>query len=509
MSAWGDFVESVIANDDVIVYYSGHGAEVNGSNYVVPIDAPGPSSIHNTIALRGALISLSDMMDEIASRAVNVSIWLLDACRDDPFAIVGGKSLSGSGGMNPQFRGNGGVFIFYAASRNQTAIDRLDSDPTTEKLNSLFTRVLFKFMDSEPSIRSVDLAEDVKLSVIERAKHAQRPAFYDELEVPFCFKACQAAVAGDLTIRTSAADVRVQSAALADAAKVVLGLGSSKGLGSSVIPTPTLSHSLSNAVVQEAVKSAPAGLSSVASAQIADALSGNVVFLGRESTSQSCKDSDASDRYPFGCNVLMNAIALDNSLFSKDYHPTTDVNVRLSAPVFSDSSGLRLACVAGRLSPRDSVKFKGIVTLVDSSKGAAPADKLYYAALDGPQRGCLTADRQGSKERAAITIAPVINAPVHQETNGSCSPPMIGVGNSNISCSGKRPILDATRNGMRGNSGTTAGESANPGACEREAEELDRIRANPDRSHAERFARTVTCDALKPQAARLLESFTE
>ncbi len=44
------------------------------------------------------------------------------------------------------------------------------------------------------------------------------------------------------------------------------------------------------------------------------------------------------------------------------------------------------------------------------------------------------------------------------------------------------------------------------GACRREAEELNRIRANPNDEEAKRFARTLTCDALKPQAARLLES---
>jgi hypothetical protein len=46
-------------------------------------------------------------------------------------------------------------------------------------------------------------------------------------------------------------------------------------------------------------------------------------------------------------------------------------------------------------------------------------------------------------------------------------------------------------------------------ACAREADELNRLRANPDRQDAERFAKGMTCDALKPQAARLLESLTE
>ena len=51
--------------------------------------------------------------------------------------------------------------------------------------------------------------------------------------------------------------------------------------------------------------------------------------------------------------------------------------------------------------------------------------------------------------------------------------------------------------------------AADPTACEREKEDLARLRANPNRRDAERFARAMTCEALKPQAARLLESLTD
>ena len=50
---------------------------------------------------------------------------------------------------------------------------------------------------------------------------------------------------------------------------------------------------------------------------------------------------------------------------------------------------------------------------------------------------------------------------------------------------------------------------ADAAACEREKEELARLRANPDRRDAKRFAQGMTCEALKPQAARLLESLTD
>jgi hypothetical protein len=51
--------------------------------------------------------------------------------------------------------------------------------------------------------------------------------------------------------------------------------------------------------------------------------------------------------------------------------------------------------------------------------------------------------------------------------------------------------------------------AADPGVCDREKQELDRLRANPDRRDAERFARGMTCAALKPQAARLLDSLND
>jgi hypothetical protein len=50
---------------------------------------------------------------------------------------------------------------------------------------------------------------------------------------------------------------------------------------------------------------------------------------------------------------------------------------------------------------------------------------------------------------------------------------------------------------------------ADPSACDREKQQLDRLRANPDRREAERFARGMTCAALKPQAARLLDSLND
>jgi hypothetical protein len=58
-------------------------------------------------------------------------------------------------------------------------------------------------------------------------------------------------------------------------------------------------------------------------------------------------------------------------------------------------------------------------------------------------------------------------------------------------------------------SNTSIAAGADSASCQRETAELNHVRATPDFGDAKRFANTLTCNALKPQVARLLESFGE
>jgi uncharacterized caspase-like protein len=74
------FVEDADDADVAIIYYSGHGIEAGGENYLVPVDADAAS-------LEDAgdkLVPLSEILDEL-KKTVPVTIVLLDACRNDPF----------------------------------------------------------------------------------------------------------------------------------------------------------------------------------------------------------------------------------------------------------------------------------------------------------------------------------------------------------------------------------------------------------------------------------------
>ncbi|MER2634709.1 MAG: caspase family protein, partial [Rhizobiaceae bacterium] len=98
------FVEDAADADVAFLYYSGHGIEAGGENFLVPVDAD-LSSLSNADE---ALVSISAVLDELKSK-VPVSIVLLDACRTNPFpadAVVRRKPKAsgakmGASGLTP------------------------------------------------------------------------------------------------------------------------------------------------------------------------------------------------------------------------------------------------------------------------------------------------------------------------------------------------------------------------------------------------------------------------
>ena len=75
-----DFVKDAADADVALIYYSGHGIEVGGENYLIPIDA----DVSTPEAAGEKLIPLGALLDELRAK-VPVTIFLLDACRTNSF----------------------------------------------------------------------------------------------------------------------------------------------------------------------------------------------------------------------------------------------------------------------------------------------------------------------------------------------------------------------------------------------------------------------------------------
>lgn len=162
--------------DTVFFFFSGHGIAVDGFNYILPTDIPAGSG---PVSLTGAAIKEEDLTAAFQRAGARVTVVVLDACRNNPFANSGTKGIGGEKGLAPH-EPPSGVFSLYAASRGESALDRLydgDRDP-----NSVFTRVLVPRL-TRSDLDLPALAREVREEVTRVARsvnHEQRPAYYDE-----------------------------------------------------------------------------------------------------------------------------------------------------------------------------------------------------------------------------------------------------------------------------------------------------------------------------------------
>lgn len=106
----------LIKYDVALFYYSGHGAEINGENYLFPTDAnpKGPSDLHFST------YSANKLLERLDNSSLKYSIMILDACRTNPFTRNWTRDV-GKGGLSAMT--GKGTFIGYAASPGTTASD--------------------------------------------------------------------------------------------------------------------------------------------------------------------------------------------------------------------------------------------------------------------------------------------------------------------------------------------------------------------------------------------------
>ena len=180
-----DFRESIKEGDEVLFYFSGHAVEIDGKNYLTPIDTIGM----NQNQLADDSIDLkSSVLDPFTRKKAKLTLALIDACRNNPFLRTAtSRSVMGSKGLAPTTPATGQLIV-YSAGSGQTALDRLGESDTLK--NGLFTRVFLQEM------RKVDLPIDrviknVRTEVVRLARtigHDQVPAIYDEVVGDFYFK---------------------------------------------------------------------------------------------------------------------------------------------------------------------------------------------------------------------------------------------------------------------------------------------------------------------------------
>ncbi len=163
-----------------LFYYAGHGVQVNGINYLIPVNA----KINKESDVRYKAVDVGRILDEMANANNGMNIVLLDACRDNPF----GKSFrSASRGLAIVSNSPSGSFISYSTSPGQVASDG-------EGKNSPYTRALLENI-SQPGLTINKVFMNVRSKV--KKETGQVPWELSSLEGDFYFRTGSAKTAVD------------------------------------------------------------------------------------------------------------------------------------------------------------------------------------------------------------------------------------------------------------------------------------------------------------------------
>ena len=177
--AISQFSARLTADDIAFVHFSGHGVEIAGENYLLPADIPKPQSGHED-AVKYEAIALQRLIGQIAASGARTRLFVIDACRNNPFEQTGVRSVGSARGL-AYVAAPAGTFVMYSAGYGQLALDRLNNEDNAP--TSIYTRVLAQHL-LVPGKSVAQVAQDVRGEVQRMAKsvgHNQRPAYYDEL----------------------------------------------------------------------------------------------------------------------------------------------------------------------------------------------------------------------------------------------------------------------------------------------------------------------------------------
>jgi uncharacterized caspase-like protein len=168
-----------------MLFYAGHGVQVKGRNYLVPVDADPKSE--DDIPRQSA--DVGEFIDRLSAIRGGANIVVLDACRVNPFA---GGVIVGPDGRRLKFRGATpgglatldapvGTLVAFSTAPNGVALD----GPGGE--HSVYARHLLAHL-ATPGLPIEQLFKRVRIGVAQDTSRVQVPWESSSLTADFCFK---------------------------------------------------------------------------------------------------------------------------------------------------------------------------------------------------------------------------------------------------------------------------------------------------------------------------------
>jgi uncharacterized caspase-like protein len=481
-----EFVDRAASADVAVVYYSGHGLEIGGVNYLIPVDA----KLTSVLDMDDEAVSL-DRILVAAGHVKKLSLIILDACRENPFhpaaddaRVTRGVSM-GLAGVGPTVAD---TLIAFAAKAGSVSYDG-------DGRNSPFTTALLKYI-TQPGLDIRLALGKVRDDVLRATNHRQEPYVYGSLGgenvalVPAAVEAPSVAAVPSAAPSVAAAPPANADADEASDYRTTERFASLDGWRAFLAVHPDGAYArLARAEVDKLLARQRTEAAKTEAAPIVTARTEVAPPLSLEALCE--RDADR----------LVHLRA--NPTNEEATHFASELSCEKLRPQLSrlmESLGFAMPAPAPQAPVTSPPATQAAVAerkpATDCASEQAALDRLRAEpSIDEAQafwRG-LQCERLRPQARMLMeSLDIVVEEP---------SPhPMLGDASA---------ALPPKANDIRAVVAPGDSVAADPAACDREKQELERLRANPDRRDAERFARGMTCAALKPQATRLLDSLND
>lgn len=191
-AGWRQMIEAVQAfvtqsvNADVrLIFYAGHGAQVRGRNYLIPVDAPMTSSDE----LTARSLDAGEILERLGRHRQGLNLVILDACRNNPAnqyqLQADGRRIklrgaaTGLAAMQPP----AGTLVAFSTAPGSVA------DDGQGQRNSLYTHHLVRHL-ATPGVPLEQMFKRVRVAVMRESAQRQRPWEESSLTVDYCLGGC-------------------------------------------------------------------------------------------------------------------------------------------------------------------------------------------------------------------------------------------------------------------------------------------------------------------------------
>jgi uncharacterized caspase-like protein len=191
-AGWRGMIEGVQAfitdaerADVRLVYYAGHGAQVRGRNYLIPVDA----SMTSADELTSRSLDAGEVLGRLGRQRGGLNLLILDACRDNPAnkyqLLPDGRRIKVRGAARglAAMRPPEGALVAFSTAPGSVADDGVG------RANSLYTRHLVKHI-ATPGLPLEQMFKRVRVGVMQESGQRQRPWEESSLTVDYCFAGC-------------------------------------------------------------------------------------------------------------------------------------------------------------------------------------------------------------------------------------------------------------------------------------------------------------------------------